>query len=358
LIAGPRKRLQLRIIRLGKFQSEVWHILLEADIAVVRNNRFRDGGAPKGLSSETISKAMPGLPTSACVVCEKPVNLRCFYCLRCKAIIGNRVDRLLFRVALHDSHDRTIDRFRCAISGAVLEETGPYGPYYITANHVYPGRREIVITGRLFNDMQNALTLDEFLTVVPALDDTLRGIAPFDRNIIRFVAWDQRPAAARLSAPLPLAAWERTPKPVPGCVICGHPPYPKSQYCASCRHFIYCRDEFFARVLALKASWDPVLQAFICRYTGLPLNISDPKSPWYLAFDHLVPGQKGNIAACAFWVNAMKTYLTEAQFRAVIHSLAEHLRRGTEFDRSLVDARMYAMTVRKLGGVKPVGHRF
>jgi hypothetical protein len=313
---------------------------------------------PNGKSIPANSPAMPGLPTSACVVCEKPVKLRCFYCLRCKAIVGNRVDKLLFRAALHDSHDKAIDRFRCAVSGAVLDETGPYGPYYITANHVYPGRKEIVITGRLFNDMQNALTLDEFVTVVPALDDTLRGIAPFDKNIIRFVAWDRMPAAARLSARLPLASWERTPKPVPACVICGHEPYPGSQYCATCRHFIYCRDEFFARVLALKASWDPVLQAFICRYTGVPLDVADPKSPWYLAFDHLVPGQKGNIAACAFWVNEMKYYLTEAQFRAVIHSLAEHFRHGTEFDRSLVNAGMYAMAARRVGGNLPTPRRF
>jgi hypothetical protein len=243
--------------------------------------------------------------------------------------------------ALQDALDRTINRFRCRYCNAVLNETGdPYHPFYLTVDHVVPGEEAIVISSFLMNDMKSDLTGDEFITVVPALDDTLLGIAPFNKKIIAFRTWNR--VAPTLAAPRRLAPWEISRAPAVACAVCGRPPFPGSIYCPICRGIIFQRWEIAARAAALKRAWNEKLQAFICYYTGAILNVTDPNSPWFIVFDHLIPGQKGNIVACAAWINAMKTYLTETEFLAVIHSLAEHIRHGTPFDTSLMNARRYA----------------
>jgi hypothetical protein len=284
---------------------------------------------------------MPAPAPRSCTICSIPVGSRKFFCPRCKMVLGNRFHRKLLVPALQDALDRTINRFRCRYCGAVLRESGdPYHPFYLTVDHVTPGEEAIVISSLLMNDMKSDLTGDEFVTVAPALDDTLLGIAPFNRNIIKFRAWNR--VAPTIAVPRRLAPWEMTRAQTSACNVCGRPPFPGSIYCPTCRGIIFQRWEIAARARALKISWNPLLQAYTCYYTGAILDVLDPGSPWFIVFDHLVPGQKGNIVACAAWVNAMKTYLTESEFRAVIHSLAEHFRRGTPFDTSLVNARRFA----------------
>jgi len=284
---------------------------------------------------------MPIPAPRSCTICTIPVGRRKFLCPRCKLVLGNRFHHKLLVPALRDALDRSINRFRCRYSGAVLEETGdPYNPWYLTADHVIPGKDEIAISAFLINDMKTDLTAEEFLTVVPALDDTLLGIAPFDKNIIAFRTWNR--VAPILAAPRLLALWEMARAQTIACTVCGRPPFPGSIYCPTCRGIIYQRWEIAARAFALKRSWNPLLQAYTCYYTGAILDVLDPNSPWFIVFDHLIPGQKGNVVACAAWVNAMKTYLTESEFRAVIHSLAGHIRHGTPFDTSLVNARRFA----------------
>jgi len=296
---------------------------------------------------------MPTSKMSPCSICDKPVELRFFYCTRCRLLIGNRFDRLLIRPAFRAAYDKSCDRFRCFYSNIVLEEKDPLSPWYVSADHFQPGLKKLVICAQLFNEMKRALTGDEFVRVVPALDDHFQGIRPFTRNVIGFIAWNR---AAIQTLPRRLAPWELPSRAVLGCPACGRPPFPGSMYCATCRSFIFSRLKVAARAAALKRAWDEERQAFLCYYTGLPLDVSDPRSPWYLVFDHLIPGQKGDIVACAFWVNAMKTFLTEAQFRAVIHPLSEHIRHGTPFDKGVLDERSYRLTARRVGGKRPLAH--
>jgi hypothetical protein len=290
---------------------------------------------------------MPAPAPRFCTICSIPVGSRKFFCPRCKTVLGNRFHHRLMVPALQDALDRTINRFRCRYCGAVLNETGdPYHPFYLTVDHVVPGEEAIVISSFLMNDMKSDLTGDEFVTVVPAVDDTLLGIAPFNKNIIAFRTWNR--VAPALAAPRRHAHWEISRAPVVASVVCGRMPFPGSIYCPTCRGIINQRWEIAARASALKKSWNPVLQAYTCYYTGAILNVTDPNSPWFIVFDHLIPGQKGNLVACAAWVNAMKTYLTGTEFRAVIHSLAEHIRHGTPFDKSLVDEKRFGLA-RRLG---------
>jgi hypothetical protein len=306
--------------------------------------------ASRGTTIKTSQSSFPIMPPPAprfCTVCDMPVGMRKFLCLRCKAIVGNRFDRLLFRIALRNSYDKSIDRFRCRYSGAILEEAGdPFSPWHITADHVVPGQRELAIAAYLINDMKSGLTADEFLTVVPALDDHFLGIRPFDRDIIEFSAWNN--IAEFKPAPKRLARRERSRIPVTACTICGRMPLKGSIYCGICRNIIYQRWEIAARAAALKRAWDPKRQAFICYYTGAVLEIKDPNSPWFIVFDHLTPAKKNDVEACAFWVNAMKTCLTETEFGAVIHSFSEHIRHGTPFDKSLMDDSRFRRAARRV----------
>jgi hypothetical protein len=50
----------------------------------------------------------------------------------------------------------------------------------------------------------------------------------------------------------------------------------------------------------------------------------------------------------ASWVNRMKTYLTEMEFRAVLLQLADHIRRGTPFDTRVVVSGRFALTARRV----------
>lgn len=69
--------------------------------------------------------------------------------------------------------------------------------------------------------------------------------------------------------------------------------------------------------------------------------MANPRSPWYLTFDHRFPGKKGNLAVCTAWINYMKTYLTEEQFRAILKELAEHFRNGAPFTGDALDIGSY-----------------
>ncbi len=60
-------------------------------------------------------------------------------------------------------------------------------------------------------------------------------------------------------------------------------------------------------------------------------------SPWFITFDHRLPGDRETIVVAAWWVNAMKTALSEEEFWKVVLEYDRYLRGGGEFDRDVVD---------------------
>ena len=111
------------------------------------------------------------------------------------------------------------------------------------------------------------------------------------------------------------------------------------------------------RLKALIDSYDEELDAFLCYYTHLPLDLAGRYGPWHFSIDHRTPGDESSQVVAALWVNRMKTYLTEEQFRAVIHALAVHIRTGAPFDTSVLSARSFRQTIRRLGAGNPVNAR-
>ena len=122
------------------------------------------------------------------------------------------------------------------------------------------------------------------------------------------------------------------------CIICGHPSalvvfY--SKYCPVCLVIMSKGLHKNVRKSALIAAWNKEADAFLCYYTGVKLNVRDTASPFYLTFDHAIPGDNTRFVVCARFVNEMKSQMSETEFRTNILLLAKHFRTGEPIDQSL-----------------------
>jgi len=119
------------------------------------------------------------------------------------------------------------------------------------------------------------------------------------------------------------------------CVVCGHPAWGRKWFCKRCHKFACKTRAKKARRLALTAAWSKEADAFLCHYTGVKLEEYDTSSPFYLTFDHPIPGDNTKLLVCARFINELKQDMTEEQFRRNIPLLAEHFKTGAPIDRSL-----------------------
>jgi hypothetical protein len=118
------------------------------------------------------------------------------------------------------------------------------------------------------------------------------------------------------------------------CAACGKDSVPRAKYCARCERHVGDHERA-ARAKALKAAYDASCDGFICAYTGEKLEGKDSRVPWYVCFDHDVPGKKGGLVVVARFVNNMKSQLSGQEFRAVITELARCIKEGGVFDRNV-----------------------
>lgn len=118
------------------------------------------------------------------------------------------------------------------------------------------------------------------------------------------------------------------------CAVCSGTRHALAALCERCKRIrdrldtrAGAKANVAAREKALKAAWDASAGAFRCHYSGVTLD-DDPASPWHLALDHRTPRDDSDIVACAALINAMKSDLTEAEFRTVVAQLAEKFSGG------------------------------
>ena len=122
------------------------------------------------------------------------------------------------------------------------------------------------------------------------------------------------------------------------CIICGHPAariVNYSKYCPVCKKFMSKGLHKNVRKRALFAAWSRDADAFLCYYTGVRLDVLKTASPFYLTFDHAIPGDNTRFVVCARFVNEMKNEMAETEFRTNILLLAKHFRTGEPIDQSL-----------------------
>jgi hypothetical protein len=278
-----------------------------------------------------------------CSICPHDALLRSIYCPRCRPLVATKAESAKRQVALKQDYDGQIDAFRCRWTTLVLDTNDRCGPLSLCFDHIFPLKSSALATSSMLaNSMKSSLGPNEFPIAIKHLALHHEG-QPFDKDIIGFIYWAEQPI--RLAAPFPgraLHPEEITRAVVSSCDICGQPSFPHSIYCPTCRRFVFWGGhDHRPRVRALKMAWDPVLKGFVCYYTGVLLNLTDPRNPWYMTFDHRIPGNDNTQVMAASWVNAMKTALSEAEFWAVIMEFARFLKEGGEFNRNVVRFRYW-----------------
>ena len=64
--------------------------------------------------------------------------------------------------------------------------------------------------------------------------------------------------------------------------------------------------------------------AFRCHYTGVELNLDDPKHVRYREWEHATPDDENSVVLATALVNRMKCYLNADEFRVMVAELARH----------------------------------
>jgi len=267
-----------------------------------------------------------------CDICQKKTTPRASYCPRCRKFIFRKPEHKARAAAMKLAWSEEQDAFLCHYTGVKLDESDQKSRWYLNFDHVIPGKKgKLVVCAALINDMKSDMSSEEFTTVIRAFSSYKR-TGKFDKATVQLKYW------ARLVRPSKLgAACIPAPKgtAVVDCDICGKKSVPGSIYCVRCRKFVFGKYEHQARRLALKEAWNMEHDGFLCHYTDIKLEETNTKDPWYLSFDHRIPGKKGTLDICARFINTMKATLTEPQFLAVMDALDRHLD-GVAFDRNII----------------------
>lgn len=195
-----------------------------------------------------------------------------------------------------------------------LEIDDDTSPWYLVFNHLNPkDKSKIVPSSALLNQMKAGLLKKEFWYYVLALDDHRKKHLKVKK--------------------IPLVHWQGVglsmgDKVCAGCrqaaAFKGH------KYCARCsRISIRMKGARFPRK-TINGVWNYVRKVgYVCYYTGMTLDMDDPKSPWYLVFDHWMPRDSRKIVITSALVNKMKSDLTEEEFWYFISQLANFYRHGS-----------------------------
>ncbi len=270
-----------------------------------------------------------------CCVCEKETPPRRIYCDRCRTLVGNN-DRTKRRPALRRAYDREVDAFRCHWSSVPMNERGRSDPFHLCFDHLVPVKTsELVVSSQLFNRMKDQLAPEELPLAFRELAAHRAG-RPFDRDLIEFKYWSRRGAPPERPGGPPHRGALKLVK-VEKCVVCGREPVKWSYYCPRCRRIVFTHTRAQRHYIrAMKDAWSEEEDGFLCHYTGVRVDGDDPGSPWYLSFDHGVPGDEGTLVIAAWWVNAMKNALSEEEFWKVVGEYDRYLREGGTFDRDVV----------------------
>ena len=201
---------------------------------------------------------------------------------------------------------------KCCLSGVSLEIDDDTSPWYLVFSRLNPGdKAKILPASSLFTVMKWRLLKREFRYYVLALDDHRKKHLKVKK--IPLVYWQGLEESEKLCAGCKQTA-----------AVKGH------KYCATCSRISYrMKLARFSRE-TINGVWEYVRKyGWICYYTGMPLDLDDINSPWYLVFDHWMPRDPRKIVITSALVNDMKSDLTEEEFWYFIRQLANFYRHGS-----------------------------
>ena len=108
------------------------------------------------------------------------------------------------------------------------------------------------------------------------------------------------------------------------CCKCGKPVFSiKSIYCRECSHFSARMSDERVSPEVRQDLWKYVskYRGYYCFYTGMKLNVFDKADPYFLEFDHLVPGDPRKIVMTSAWFNELKGDLALREFKGSVVQL-------------------------------------
>jgi len=120
------------------------------------------------------------------------------------------------------------------------------------------------------------------------------------------------------------------------CCLCDRRVYSRySCYCLRCYHFVRAMDQRGLHRDAVERIKKHVRKnGFVCEYTGIQLNMTNPKSAWYFVFDHQIPGDERTVVLTFALLNEMKSDLTFKEFRRMIRQFYGCFFLGRQFTKS------------------------
>ena len=217
----------------------------------------------------------------------------------------------------------------CYYTGMALDMEDPHSPWFCVFDHWAPhDPRKIVITSALINGMKTVLAEKEFWSVSTALANFRRRHIPFKKRKLTF--WDHD-----YTIEVPDMALDGPILPTRGtgiCDICGKRLKSKMfTYCPQCVK-IAIRLKSDGKHWPHEAVEDVIdylrKNGYVCFFTGMRLNLTDPRSPWYCVFNRLRPEDSSKIVVTFALLSVMKLDLTEEEFWYYIEALADYKEKG------------------------------
>ena len=110
------------------------------------------------------------------------------------------------------------------------------------------------------------------------------------------------------------------------CGLCGkHIHVYNATYCPRCAKFVA---RLHSKQLPRETIEDTLAyirkKGFRCFYTGIELDLDNPKSPWYCVLDHWIPQDPGRIVLTCDLFNVMKSDLSESEFWYYVLEFADY----------------------------------
>jgi hypothetical protein len=119
------------------------------------------------------------------------------------------------------------------------------------------------------------------------------------------------------------------------CSICGKTVFIyNAKYCPQCAKFAARLHSKGLPPETIEDTLNYVRQyGYICEYSGIALEVSDPRSPWYWELDHWIPQDPGKIVLTCALFNVMKSDLSEGEFWYYLRQFADFKEKGKKVRR-------------------------
>jgi len=89
-------------------------------------------------------------------------------------------------------------------------------------------------------------------------------------------------------------------------------------------------------------------RGFFCHYTNMKLNVFKKSDPYFLEFDHLIPGDPRKIVPTSAWLNELKGDMSFKELRRSVVQLYNYWFRGIKIKK--MKFRYWYRVVEKLAG--------